>query len=133
MLPQVERALIAGHDIVLLGERGQGKSRLLRALTHLLDEWSPAIADTDLSEDPFLPITAAARTRAAADGDALPIVWRHRSERFVEKLATPDTSVADMIGDVDPMKVAEGRSLGDPGDDPLRPGAPRAPRHRRDQ
>ena len=114
VLPQVERALIAGHDIVLLGERGQGKSRLLRALTHLLDEWSPAIAGTDLSEDPFLPITSAARSRAAAAGDDLPIVWRHRSERFVEKLATPDTSVADVIGDVDPMKVAEGRSLGDP-------------------
>ena len=114
VLPQVERALIAGHDIVLLGERGQGKSRLLRSLTHLLDEWSPAIEGTDLSEDPFQPITSAARRRAAADGDDLPIVWRHRSERFVEKLATPDTSVADVIGDVDPMKVAEGRSLGDP-------------------
>ncbi|WP_101589424.1 sigma 54-interacting transcriptional regulator [Brevibacterium jeotgali] len=114
VLPQVERALIAGHDIVLLGERGQGKSRLLRALTHLLDEWSPAIAGTDLCEDPFVPITSAARSRAAAEGDDLPIVWRHRSERFVEKLATPDTSVADVIGDVDPMKVAEGRSLGDP-------------------
>ena len=114
VLPQVERALIAGHDIVLLGERGQGKSRLLRALTALLDEWSPAIAGTDLSEDPFHPITAAAQARARAQGDELPIVWRHRSERFVEKLATPDTSVADMIGDVDPVKVAEGRSLGDP-------------------
>lgn len=114
VLPQVERALIAGHDIVLLGERGQGKSRLLRALTQLLDEWSPAIAGTDLAEDPFRPITAAAQARAERDGDALPIVWRHRSERFVEKLATPDTSVADMIGDVDPMKVAEGRSLADP-------------------
>ncbi|HLS34498.1 MAG TPA: ATP-binding protein [Brevibacterium sp.] len=114
VLPQVERALIAGHDIVLLGERGQGKSRLLRSLTHLLDEWSPAIAGTDLSEDPCGPITAAARRRAAEQGDDLPIVWRHRSERFVEKLATPDTSVADVIGDVDPMKVAEGRSLGDP-------------------
>ena len=114
VLPQVERALIAGHDIVLLGERGQGKSRLLRALTALLDEWSPAIAGMDLSEDPFHPITAAAQERARAQGDELPIVWRHRSERFVEKLATPDTSVADVIGDVDPVKVAEGRSLGDP-------------------
>ena len=114
VLPQVERALIAGHDIVLLGERGQGKSRLLRALTGLLDEWSPAIADTDLSEDPFRPVTGAALARAEREGDDLPIVWRHRAERFVEKLATPDTSVADVIGDVDPMRVAEGRSLGDP-------------------
>jgi magnesium chelatase subunit I len=114
VLPQVERALIAGHDIVLLGERGQGKSRLLRALTGLLDEWSPAIAGTDLSEDPYDPITAAAQERVDREGDDLPIVWRHRSERFVEKLATPDTSVADVIGDVDPMRVAEGRSLSDP-------------------
>ncbi|MGO1583976.1 MAG: sigma 54-interacting transcriptional regulator [Actinomycetaceae bacterium] len=114
VLPQVERALIAGHDIVLLGERGQGKTRLLRTLAGLLDEWSPVIEGSELGEHPFEPITAESRARAAELGDDLPVVWRHRDERYVEKLATPDTSVADLIGDVDPMRVAEGRRLGDP-------------------
>ena len=114
VLPQLERALIAGHDVVLLGERGQGKTRLLRTLSGLLDEWSPAIAGSELNEHPFEPITDASRARVAAEGDDLPVVWRHRSERYAEKLATPDTSVADLIGDVDPMRVAEGRRLGDP-------------------
>jgi magnesium chelatase subunit I len=114
VIPQLERALIAGHDIVLLGERGQGKTRLLRTLSGLLDEWSPVIAGSELGEHPFEPITTASLRRAAELGDSLPIEWRHRSERYFEKLATPDTSVADLIGDVDPMKVAEGRSLGDP-------------------
>lgn len=114
VIPQVERALIAGHDIVLLGERGQGKTRLLRSLSGLLDEWTPAVADSDLREHPFAPITEATRRRIAEAGDELPIVWLSRAERYSEKLATPDTSVADLIGDVDPMKVAEGRRLGDP-------------------
>lgn len=114
VIPQVERALIAGHDIVLLGERGQGKTRLLRSLTALLDEWIPVVADTDLREDPYSPITAATRRRIAEEGDDLPIEWLHRDDRYAEKLATPDTSVADLIGDVDPMRVAEGRRLGDP-------------------
>ena len=114
VLPQVERALIAGHDIVLLGERGQGKTRLLRTLVGLLDEWTPVIAGSELGEDPLEPITVESRRRAAELGDDLPVAWRHRDERYAEKLATPDTSVADLIGDVDPMKVAEGRSLGDP-------------------
>lgn len=114
VLPQVERALIAGHDIVLLGERGQGKTRLLRTLTGLLDEWTPVIQGSELGEHPYEPITAASLRRAAELGDHLPVAWRHRSERYAEKLATPDTSVADLIGDVDPMKVAEGRHLGDP-------------------
>lgn len=114
VIPQLERALIAGHDIVLLGERGQGKTRLLRTLVGLLDEWSPAVAGSELGEDPLAPITDATRRRIAEEGDALPVEWRHRSERYVEKLSTPDTSVADMIGDVDPMRVAEGRRLGDP-------------------
>ncbi len=114
VIPQLERALIAGHDIVLLGERGQGKTRVLRTLVGLLDEWSPVIAGAELGEHPYEPITHASIRRAAELGDALPIAWRHRSERYAEKLATPDTSVADLIGDVDPMKVAEGRSLGDP-------------------
>ena len=114
VIPQLERALIAGHDIVLLGERGQGKTRLLRTMIGLLDEWSPVIAGSELGEHPFDPITAASRRRAAELGDELPVAWRGRDERYSEKLATPDTSVADLIGDVDPMKVAEGRSLGDP-------------------
>jgi magnesium chelatase subunit I len=114
VIPQLERALIAGHDIVLLGERGQGKTRLLRTLVGLLDEWTPVIAGSELGEHPYEPITTASRRLATALGDELPIEWRHRDERYAEKLATPDTSVADLIGDVDPIKVAEGRSLGDP-------------------
>ena len=114
VLPQLERALLAGHDVVLLGERGQGKTRLLRTLAGLLDEWSPVIEDSELNEHPYEPITEHSRARALTEGDRLRVAWRHRSERYVEKLATPDTSVADLIGDVDPMRVAEGRRLGDP-------------------
>jgi magnesium chelatase subunit I len=114
VLPQLERALIAGHDVVLLGERGQGKTRLLRSLVALLDEWTPVIDGSELGEHPYRPITPASRRRAAELGDDLPVAWRHRDERYTEKLATPDTAVADLIGDVDPVKVAEGRSLGDP-------------------
>lgn len=114
VIPQLERALIAGHDVVLLGERGQGKTRLLRALIGLLDEWTPVIAGSELGEHPYSPITPESIRRAADSGDDLPITWRHRSERYTEKLATPDTSVADLVGDIDPIKVAEGRSLGDP-------------------
>jgi magnesium chelatase subunit I len=114
VLPQLERALLAGHDVVLLGERGQGKTRLLRTLIGLLDEWTPIIAGVELGEHPLEPISPAGRRLAAELGDDLPVAWRHRSERYAEKLATPDTSVGDLIGDVDPVKVAEGRSLGDP-------------------
>lgn len=114
VLPQLERALIAGHDVVLLGERGQGKTRLLRSIINLLDEWTPVIEGSELGEHPYEPITPPSRRRAADLGDDLPISWRHRDERYTEKLATPDTAVADLIGDVDPVKVAEGRSLGDP-------------------
>ncbi|WP_084424706.1 sigma 54-interacting transcriptional regulator [Kibdelosporangium aridum] len=114
VLPQLERALLAGHDIVLLGERGQGKTRLLRTLVGLLDEWTPVIDGSELGEHPYKPITAESKRRAAELGDDLPVSWRHRSERYAEKLATPDTSVGDLIGDVDPVKVAQGRSLGDP-------------------
>ncbi len=114
MIPQLERALLAGHDVVLLGERGQGKTRLLRTLVGLLDEWTPVIEGAELPEHPLDPITPASRRRAAELGDDLPVAWLHRSLRYAEKLATPDTSVGDLIGDVDPVKVAEGRSLGDP-------------------
>jgi magnesium chelatase subunit I len=114
VIPQLERALIAGHDVVLLGERGQGKTRLLRTLVGLLDEWTPVISGSELGEHPYDPITHASKAAAASYGDDLRISWRYRDERYAEKLATPDTSVADLIGDVDPMKVAEGRTLGDP-------------------
>ena len=111
--PQLERALLAGHDVVLLGERGQGKTRLIRSLTALLDEWIPVVAGCEINDDPTTPICARCRRLAGELGDDLPVTWRHRSERFGEKLATPDTSVGDLVGDVDPVKVAEGRSLGD--------------------
>jgi magnesium chelatase subunit I len=114
VLPDLERALLAGHDVVLLGERGQGKTRLIRTLVGLLDEWTPVIAEAELHEHPYAPITPASRRRAAELGDALPVAWVHRSDRYAEKLATPDTSVGDLIGDVDPIKVAQGRTLGDP-------------------
>ena len=114
VLPQLERALIAGHDVVLLGERGQGKTRLLRTLTGLLDEWRPIIEGSEIGEHPYDPIIVGSQRSADDLGDRLPVAWRHRSERYTEKLATPDTAVADLIGDVDPVKVAEGRSLGDP-------------------
>ncbi|MDO5683831.1 MAG: magnesium chelatase [Propionibacteriaceae bacterium] len=114
VIPQLERALIAGHDVVLLGERGQGKTRILRTLAGLLDEWTPVIDGSELGEHPYHPITLASQRRADELGDDLPIAWRHRDDRYSEKLATPDTSVGDLIGDVDPIKVAEGRSLGDP-------------------
>lgn len=114
VLPQLERALIAGHDLVLLGERGQGKTRLLRTLASLLDEWTPVIEGSELHEHPYEPITAESRRLIESMGDDLPVAWLHRDDRYVEKLSTPDTSVADLIGDVDPMRVAEGRRLGDP-------------------
>ncbi|MGF2950933.1 magnesium chelatase, partial [Mycobacterium sp. THU-M116] len=84
VLPQLERALIAGHDVVLLGERGQGKTRLLRALVGLLDEWTPVIAGAELGEHPYTPITPESIRRADELGDALPIEWKHRSERYTE-------------------------------------------------
>jgi magnesium chelatase subunit I len=114
VLPEVERALLAGHDMVLLGERGQGKTRVMRALVSLLDEWTPVIAGSEINEHPYHPITPAAQRLAAEQGDALRVDWLHRSLRYGEKLATPDTSVGDLIGDVDPIRVAQGRALGDP-------------------
>src|SRR6266704_1918920 len=113
VIPQLERALLAGHDTMLLGERGQGKTRLIRTLPELLDEWTPAVAGCEINDHPYQPVCARYRRLAAERGDSLPVTWRHRSERYGEKLATPDTSVGDLIGDVDPVKVAEGRTLGD--------------------
>src|SRR5437763_699022 len=114
VLPQVERALLAGHDIVLLGERGQGKTRLIRTMVQLLDEWTPIVAGCEINDHPFDPVCVRCRRVVGEQGDATPIAWKHRDERYAEKLATPDVSVGDLIGDVDPIKVAEGRLLGDP-------------------
>src|SRR4051812_38194136 len=114
VLPQLERALLAGHDLVLLGERGQGKTRLARTLVSLLDPWTPYITGSELREHPYHPITAHSRALVAEQGDELPISWLPAAERYAEKLATPDTSIGDLIGDIDPVKVAAGRSLGDP-------------------
>jgi magnesium chelatase subunit I len=114
VLPQVERALLAGHDFVLLGERGQGKTRLIRTLVQLLDEWTPVVAGCEINDHPYAPVCVRCRNLAREKGDALPVAWKPRDERFAEKLATPDVSVGDLIGDVDPIKVAEGRVLGDP-------------------
>jgi magnesium chelatase subunit I len=114
VLPQLESALLAGHDLVLLGERGQGKTRLMRTLGLLLDEWSPVVRGCEINDDPAAPVCTRCRRLSDELGDELPVTWRHRDERYVEKLATPDTSVGDLVGDVDPVKVAEGRTLGDP-------------------
>ena len=113
VLPSLERGILAGHDMILLGERGQAKTRLIRHLTELLDEQMPAIAGCEVHDHPYRPICKGCKERIAAEGDATPIVWIGRDDRFGEKLATPDTSVADLIGDVDPIKVAEGRYLGE--------------------
>ena len=113
VLPQLENAILSGQDIILLGERGQAKSRIIRALTSLLDEWTPIIAGCEIPEDPFKPMTPAAQSIVAEQGDQTPIAWMHRSERYGEKLATPDITIADLIGEIDPIKVAEGRYLSD--------------------
>ncbi len=114
VVPGVERALLAGHDLVLLGERGQGKTRLIRGLTGLLDEWTPVVSGCEINDHPYAPACRRCQALVAQEGDRTPIAWRHRNERYGEKLATPDTSVGDLIGDIDPIKVAEGRTLGDP-------------------
>ena len=113
VLPQLENALIAGHDVIFLGERGQAKTRMIRSLTDLLDEWMPIVAGSEINDDPYNPISQHARLLVAERGDEAPIEWVHRDRRFGEKLATPDTSIADLIGEVDPIKVAEGRYLSD--------------------
>src|SRR4051794_14153840 len=113
VLPQLENALVAGHDVIFLGERGQAKTRMIRSLTNLLDEWLPIVAGSEINDDPFHPISSHARVLLAERGDETPIEWVHRERRFGEKLATPDTSIADLIGEVDPIKVAEGRYLSD--------------------
>lgn len=113
VMPQLENALLAGHDVVFLGERGQAKTRMIRSLTNLLDEWMPIVAGSEINDDPYNPVSRYAKNVVAENGDSTPIAWVHRSERFGEKLATPDTSISDLIGEVDPIKVAEGRYLSD--------------------
>ncbi len=114
VLPQLETALLAGHDFILLGERGQAKTRIIRSLVDLLDEWLPIVEGSDVRDDPYAPISAFGRDLVAERGDDTPIAWVHRSQRFAEKLASPDTSMADLIGEVDPIKVAGGLFLDDP-------------------
>jgi magnesium chelatase subunit I len=114
VLPSVERALLAGHDFVLLGERGQGKTRLMRSLVGLLDEWTPVVDGCEINDHPYAPVCTRCQRLSADAGDELAVAWKHRDDRYGEKLATPDTSVGDLIGDIDPIKVAEGRTLGDP-------------------
>ncbi len=113
VMPQLENALLAGHDVIFLGERGQAKTRMIRSLIGLLDEWMPVVAGSEIHDDPYHPVSAHARHLVADQGDDTPIDWVHRSRRYGEKLATPDTSIADLIGEVDPIKVAEGRYLSD--------------------
>ena len=113
VIPQVENAVLAGHDVIFLGERGQAKTRMIRGLVELLDEWMPIIAGSEINDDPFNPVSKHARDLISEKGDGTPIEWIHRNQRFGEKLATPDTSIADLIGEVDPIKVAEGRYLSD--------------------
>ncbi len=113
VIPQLENAILAGHDIILLGERGQAKTRILRSLVELLDEWMPVVSGSEINDDPYHPTSRYARLKVADEGDETPLTWVHRSERYGEKLATPDTSIADLIGEVDPIKVAEGRYLSD--------------------
>lgn len=113
VIPQLVNAILAGHNIILLGERGQAKTRIVRAMIDLLDEWVPVIAGSEINDSPYAPISATARERFESEGDRLPIAWIHRSDRYAEKLATPDVSTADLIGEIDPIRVAEGRYLAD--------------------
>jgi magnesium chelatase subunit I len=113
VLPALENALLSGHDVIFLGERGQAKTRMIRSMLGLLDEWLPFVAGSEVHDDPFAPVSAFGRATVAEQGDATPIHWLHRDDRYVEKLATPDVSIGDLIGDVDPIKVAEGRHLSD--------------------
>jgi magnesium chelatase subunit I len=113
VIPQVENAILSGQNIIFLGERGQAKSRVMRLLVGLLDESIPVIRGCEINDNPYAPICKYCREKVAAEGDNTEIVWLAREDRYGEKLATPDTTIADLIGDVDPIKVAEGRYLSD--------------------
>src|SRR5262245_8831353 len=114
VMPQLVNAVLSRHNFILLGLRGQSKSRILRGLTDLLDERLPVVAGCEIHDDPMAPLCSACRARAAREGDELPIAWLTREERYVEKLATPDVTIADMVGDIDPIKAAQaGLNLAD--------------------
>jgi magnesium chelatase subunit I len=113
VLPALERGILAGHDLIFLGERGQAKTRLIRHLVELLDPAVPVIAGCEINDHPYRPTCAACRALLAEAGPDTPVAWLGREGRYAEKLATPDASVADLIGDVDPIRVAEGRYLSD--------------------
>jgi magnesium chelatase subunit I len=113
VIPHIVNAILAGQDIIFLGERGQAKSRIIRSLTSLLDDETPILAGCEIPEDPFNPITRQGRDIIAEKGDAAPLAWLGRDDRYGEKLATPDITIADLIGEVDPIKVAEGKYLSD--------------------
>jgi len=113
VIPQLENAILAGQDVILLGERGQAKSRLIRSLTNLLDEYIPKIAGCEINDNPYAPICRACLDLVAEQGDETEIEWLVPEDRYSEKLATPDISIADLIGEIDPIKVAEGRHLSD--------------------
>jgi magnesium chelatase subunit I len=106
VIPQLQNAILGKHDLILLGLRGQAKSRIIRMLPNLLDEYIPVLEDSPLNENPFNPITKQGREAVEEKGDDAPITWLHRSERYGEKLATPDTTIADLVGDIDPIKAA---------------------------
>src|SRR6185503_5273540 len=113
VIPEIENAILSGHHMVFLGERGQGKSRIIRGLTSLLDERIAIVQGCEINDNPFHPICRVCRKKAAEMGDALPLEWVDRDSRYGEKLATPDVSIADLVGEIDPIKVAEGRYLAD--------------------
>src|SRR5690349_14821031 len=113
VIPEIENAILSGHHMVFLGERGQGKSRIIRGLLSLLDERIPIVHGCEINDNPYNPICRACRKQAAELGDALPLQWIERDIRYGEKLATPDVSIADLVGEIDPIKVAEGRYLAD--------------------
>ncbi len=113
VVPAIENAILAGQDICFLGERGQAKTRMARQLVGLLDDFIPMVAGGELHDDPLAPVSPAARAVVEGEGDKTPISWLARDRRYSEKLATPDITVADLIGEVDPIKVAEGRYLAD--------------------
>jgi magnesium chelatase subunit I len=113
VIPQLENAILSGQDVILMGERGQAKSRIIRSLTSLLDEWTPVLADVEIPENPYAPISAQGKKMLLEQGEEAPIKWIHRDTRYGEKLATPDITIADLIGEVDPIKIAEGRYLSD--------------------
>lgn len=113
VIPEIENALLSGHHMVFLGERGQGKSRIIRGLVSILDERIPIVRGCEINDNPYTPICRVCRRRLEEEGDGLPIEWIEREQRYGEKLATPDVSIADLIGEIDPIKVAEGRYLAD--------------------